>query len=123
MYSIVEIKGHQYRVSAGDVIDVELMGEEAGAVLNLENVLFVGQGSDVKIGSPVVKGAKVVAKLLKNDRAKKIIVLKRKPGAYKKKNGHRQHFTSLLITEIHDGSGKSIVIDSQSHNAKKHLNK
>ena len=99
MYGIVEIKGHQYRVKAGDIIDVQKMDAEIGSTVELDQVLFVG-GDTPKVGSPLVQGAKVVAEVLKQDRSRKVIVLKRKPGKYQKKNGHRQHYTALKIKEV-----------------------
>jgi len=104
MYTVVEIKGHQYKLSAGDLIDVERIEAEVGSTLTFDQVLLVG-GTKTLVGAPVVGGAKVTAKVVKQGRTRKILVLKRKPGAYRKKNGHRQCFTGLLITEINDGQG------------------
>lgn len=104
MYSVVEIKGHQYRVQAGDMIDVEKLGEDVGSKVEFNEVLFIG-GDNVAVGKPTIKGAKIVAEVVRNARSRKVIVLKRKPGKYIKKNGHRQHYTGLKILEVHDGSG------------------
>jgi len=104
MYTVVEIKGHQYKLSAGDLIDVERIEAEVGSSVTFDNVLLVG-GSKTIVGAPVVGGASVTAKVVKQGRTRKILVLKRKPGAYRKKNGHRQCYTGLLITEINDGQG------------------
>ena len=104
MYTVVEIKGHQYKLSAGDLIDVERIEAGVGSSVTFDNVLLVG-GSKTIVGAPVVGGASVTAKVVKQGRTRKILVLKRKPGAYRKKNGHRQCFTGLLITEINDGQG------------------
>lgn len=120
MYSVVEIGGHQYKVQPGDVIDVQKLDQEEGANVEFDKVLFVG-GEAPQVGAPQVQGAKVVAKVLRQARSRKVIVFKRKPGLYKKKNGHRQPYTGLLITEIVDGKGKSAKIDSNSPLAKKHL--
>ena len=117
MYGVVEIAGHQYRVSPGDLIDVEKLSEEAGKNITLDKVLFIG-GDKPVVGIPTVNKAKIKAQVIKSDRSRKIIVLKRKPGMYVKKNGHRQHFTSLLITELDDGQGNSLKIDPKSKNAK-----
>lgn len=99
MYGIVEIKGHQYRVQAGDIIDVEKLGEEVGAKVEFSEVLFVS-GDNAKVGTPFISGAKVVAEVVRNARSRKVIVFKRKPGKYQKKNGHRQHYTGLKILEV-----------------------
>lgn len=120
MYGVVEIAGHQYKVQAGDVLDVEKLTNEAGSTVEFDSVLFVG-GEKPVVGLPTVSGAKVVAKVIRHDRSRKVIVFKRKPGAYKRKNGHRQHYTALLITEVSDGNGNVSKIDAASKEAKKFL--
>lgn len=120
MYGVVEIAGHQYKVRAGDLIDVEKLNIEAGSDVNFEDVLFVG-GENPQIGMPVVKGASVTARVIKHDKSRKIIVFKRRKGRYKRKNGHRQHFTALLITGLNDGSGNNYSIDPKSKWAEKYL--
>jgi len=120
MYGVVTIGGHQYRVKAGDILDVEKLSNEAGSTVELEEVLFVG-GEKPVVGLPTVAGAKISAKVIRHDRSRKIIVFKRKPGMYRRKNGHRQHYTSLLITEINDGQGNVDKIDANSKAAKKFL--
>jgi large subunit ribosomal protein L21 len=104
MYSVVEIKGHQYKLKAGDMIDVEKIEAEEGKTLEFASVLMIG-GTKTLVGAPTVNGAKVTAKVVRQGRGRKFFVLKRKPGAYRKKNGHRQAYTALLITEIADGQG------------------
>ncbi len=99
MYGIVEVKGHQYRVSEGDIIDVQKMEGEVGSSVELDRVLYVG-GSAPKIGTPVVSGAKIEAEIVRQARSRKVFVLVRKPGRYIKKNGHRQHYTGLKIKSI-----------------------
>jgi large subunit ribosomal protein L21 len=104
MYSVVEIKGHQYKLKAGDLIDVEKIDLEEGKTVVFDQVLLIG-GTKTIVGAPVVGGAKVTATVVRQGRTRKILVLKRKPGAYRRKNGHRQCYTGLLITEINDGQG------------------
>lgn len=104
MYTVVEIKGHQYKLSAGDLIDVEKIEAEVGSTVTFDKVLLVG-GEKTLVGAPTVGGATVTAQVVKQGRSRKIFVLKRKPGKYRRKNGHRQHFTGLMITEIKDGQG------------------
>lgn len=99
MYSVVEIKGHQYRVSEGDIVDVQKMDVEVGAKVELDRVLFIG-GDSPKVGMPTVEGAVVTAEVIRQARSRKVIVMKRSPGKYRKKNGHRQHYTALKITKI-----------------------
>lgn len=120
MYSVVEIGGHQYKVKAGDLIDVQKLDQENGATVELDKVLFVG-GDNAIVGAPTVKGAKVTAKVVRQDRDRKIIVFKRRPGGYQRKNGHRQHYTALLVTEINDGNGNTSKIDAKSKLAEKYL--
>lgn len=120
MYGIVEIAGHQYRVQAGDVLDVEKLNKEDGSTVEFDKVLFVG-GEKSLVGLPTVSGAKVTAKVIKTDKSRKVIVFTRKPGRYKRKNGHRQQYTSLLITEVADGQGNTAKIDTASKNAQKFL--
>ena len=99
MYGIVEITGHQYRVAPGEIIDVDKLGaHEAGAIIELDRVLYIG-GEKPLVGLPTVSGAKVTVKVIRHDKARKILVFKRRPGLYQKKRGHRTHFTALLITE------------------------
>jgi large subunit ribosomal protein L21 len=104
MYTVVEIKGHQYKLAAGDLIDVERIEAEVGATVSFDKVLLVS-GAKTIVGAPVIGGATVTAKVVKQGRTRKILVLKRKPGGSRRKNGHRQCFTGLQITEINDGQG------------------
>lgn len=99
MYGVVEIKGHQYRVKEGDIVDVQKMDAEVGSTVELDRVLFIG-GDAPKVGTPVVEGAKITAEVVRQARSRKIIVMRRSPGKYRKKNGHRQHYTALKITGI-----------------------
>lgn len=99
MYGVVEIKGHQYRVTEGDIVDVQKMDAEVGSTVELDQVLFIG-GDSPKVGAPTVAGAKITAEVIRQARSRKVIILKRKPGRYITKNGHRQHYTALKITKI-----------------------
>ena len=99
MYSVVEIKGHQYKVQEGDIVDVQKMDAEVGATVELDKVLFIG-GDAPKVGTPVVEGAKITAEVVRQARSRKVIVMKRSPGKYRTKNGHRQSYTALKITSI-----------------------
>jgi large subunit ribosomal protein L21 len=120
MYSIVAIGGSQYKVRAGDLIDVAKLDAEVGSTLEFDKVLTV-EGEAPTLGTPYVEGASVSAKVLRHDKDKKILVLKRQPGKWQKKKGHRQHFTSLLITKLQDGQGKSAEIEKDSKLAKRFL--
>ena len=100
MYAIIATGGKQYKVSEGDIITIEKLGVEAGEKVTFDQVLVVG-GEDLKVGEPTVSGATVEASVIKEGRAKKVIVYKykRKTG-YHKKNGHRQSFTQVKIEKI-----------------------
>jgi len=101
MYAVIESGGKQYRVEEGATLRVELLEATPGAEVTLDRVLLVSDGDRVTVGAPVVKGAAVRATVLGHDRAKKIIVFKYKAKAhYRRKQGHRQHFTALRIDKI-----------------------
>lgn len=117
MFSIVEIMGHQYRVQPGDLIDVQKMEGDEGKLVTLDKVLLVGGATPI-VGLPTVGGASITAKIVRHGRSRKIFVLKRAPGKYRRKNGHRQHYTGLLITEINDGKGGKTKMDADHKNAK-----
>ena len=97
MYAIFVTGGKQYRVQEGDSIYVEKLEAEVGTEVTFDQVLLAGE----KVGTPVVEGAKVVATVEKQGRSPKIIVFKMKPKKnYRKKQGHRQAYTKVLIKEI-----------------------
>jgi len=100
MYAVIRTGGKQYRVAEGDRIRVEKLAGEVGSDIELDEVLMLG-GDKVAVGSPTVEGAKVKAKIVAQDRAKKIIVFKYKRRKnYRRKNGHRQPYTELEITGV-----------------------
>jgi len=120
MYGVVELQGHQYKVRPGDIIDVELMNNEVGSTIDLKEILFIGSETPL-VGTPVVEGALAKAKVIRHGKGKKILVVKRRPRKWMKKNGHRQHFSALLITSLSDGQGHEETIDLESPKAKKYL--
>ena len=100
MYAIIETGGKQIKVEAGQAIYIEKLDVEAGETVTFDKVLFVG-GENVKVGSPVVEGATVTEKKEKQGRAKKIIVFKYKAKKNnRKKQGHRQPYTKLVVEAI-----------------------
>ncbi len=101
MYAIIKTGGKQYRVAEGETLRVEKLNAEADSnTVKFDQVLLVG-GDEVKIGTPMVEGASVDAEILRQGRAKKIIVFKKKRRkGYHKKQGHRQAFTEVKITGI-----------------------
>ena len=101
MKAVIVTGGKQYTVAEGDVLYIEKLNAEAEAVVKFEEVLAVLDGENSKIGAPVVEGAAVEAKVVKNGKAKKIHVLKYKAKkGEKKKIGHRQPYTKVEITKI-----------------------
>jgi large subunit ribosomal protein L21 len=100
MYAVIHTGGKQYRVSEGDTIRVEKLTGDIGTPIEFGEVLMLG-GDKVAVGSPFVGGAKVQAKIVAQDRARKVIVFKMKRRKkYRRKRGHRQPFTELQITGI-----------------------
>lgn len=101
MYAIFQTGGKQYRVSEGDVITVEKIAANEGDVVTFDQVLTVVNDADVKVGTPVVEGAKITAKVEKQGKARKILVFKYKAKSnYRRRQGHRQPFTKLTIEKI-----------------------
>ena len=120
MYSVVEIAGHQYRVRPGDLFDVEKLTNEEGSLVEFNRVLFVG-GEQPVVGLPLVEGATVKAKVIRQFKDKKILMMKRVPGKWRRRKGHRQPLTCLFITEISDGKGKVEGLAKDDARAKKFL--
>ena len=101
MYAVLLTGGKQYRVQEGDVIYVEKLNAEVESTVELTEVLAVSNGENLTVGAPLVSGAKVVAKVAAQGKAKKITVFKYKPKKdYRKKTGHRQPYTKLVIEKI-----------------------
>jgi large subunit ribosomal protein L21 len=104
MFAIVKTGGKQYRVAVGDQITVERLPGDVGGAISLEQVLALG-GDTPQVGTPVVAGASVRAKILQQPRGTKIIVFKKKRRKnYRRKRGHRQELTVLKIEEISAGA-------------------
>ncbi len=101
MYAVFSTGGKQYRASTGDIIKVEKLEAEKGATVELDRVLMVGEGEDVKIGTPYLAGGKVTAKVVEHGRGDKVMIIKfKRRKQYMKRMGHRQYFTTLEITGI-----------------------
>lgn len=101
MYAIIETGGKQYKVNEGDVIFVEKLDCQEGDAITFDKVIAVGKEDGMTIGTPVVEGATVSAKSLKQGKAKKVIVYKMKPKkGYRRKQGHRQPYTKVQIEKI-----------------------
>ncbi len=101
MYAIVESGGKQYRAVPGATIEVDRLPVEEGAALELNQVLLVADGEAVTVGTPTVAGATIKATVLEHIKGKKILVFKYKAKErYRRKQGHRQQYTRLLVDEI-----------------------
>lgn len=102
MYAVLKTGGKQYKVSEGDVFYVEKLEGEVDSKLELTEVLAVSANEgELTLGSPFVEGAKVICKVVAQDKAKKIIVFKYKPKKdYRRKQGHRQPYTKLVVEQI-----------------------
>lgn len=101
MFAVIRTGGKQYKVASGDVIRVERLAGDAGAALQLDEVLLVSDGGNTTVGTPLVAGATVAAQVVAQDRGPKIIIFKKKRRQnYRRKNGHRQDITVLRITDI-----------------------
>jgi large subunit ribosomal protein L21 len=99
MYAVIKTGGKQYRVSQGDMLEVEKLSAEVGDRFDFDQVLLLSENNEVTVGHPIIEGAKVTATIEAQDRGKKIIVYKHKKN-YHKKQGHRQDFTRVKIDEI-----------------------
>jgi len=107
IYAIVEIGGKQYKVTPKQTIKVECLGVPEGGTVELDRVLFIGGDGNALVGNPTIEGAKVVATSLGEAKGDKIIVFKYKAKVrYRRKKGHRQTYTKILINEIVKGGGK-----------------
>ena len=101
MLAIIKTGGKQYLVAPGQKIKIEKLSKKEGSEVTFSEVLLLEKGNKVEIGTPTVKGAKVIGKVLKQAKAKKVIIFKYKPKKrYKKKTGHRQPFTEVEISKI-----------------------
>ena len=101
MYAIIKTGGKQYKVSEGDLVRVEKLAYEVGETVDFDQVLLVSNDGELKVGSPLVEGAKVSATVEDQNKDKKIVVFKYKPKKkYRKKHGHRQPYTLVKINSI-----------------------
>lgn len=101
MFAVIVSGGKQYRVQEGQTLKVEKLAAEAGAAVDFDRVLLVSNGDDVKVGAPVVEGAKVSAEVVSHGRGDKVTIVKfRRRKHHMKRQGHRQWFTEVKITGI-----------------------
>jgi len=101
VYAVFRTGGKQYRASEGDKLRVERLEAEVGDTIEFDQVLLVGEGSDIKVGSPIVDGGKVAATVTAQGRHKKVEVIKFKRRTnYMRHHGHRQYYTEVEVTSI-----------------------
>jgi large subunit ribosomal protein L21 len=119
MFAIVEASGRQFQLEAGRFVDVDLTDGKAGDKFVFERVLMLVDGDKSTVGKPFIEGAKVEGKILGHDKNKKIIVYHMKPKkGTRKKQGHRQHYTRILIESIKLNDKELAKADEQSKKAK-----
>lgn len=107
MYAVFRSGGKQYRVSKGERLKLERLVADEGSNVTFDQVLLVGEGSDIKVGSPTLAGATVSAKVLKQGKSKKVTVVKfKRRQNYLRQGTHRQFFTEVEITDISSTGGK-----------------
>ena len=114
MYAVIKTGGKQYRVSPGDLMVVEKLAGEPGANVSFADVLMVGEGDAVTIGSPTVAGASVSATLVETRRGEKVKIFKKiRRQGYRRTRGHRQHETALRVVGITGADGKEVKWDGK----------
>ena len=107
IYAIIEIGGKQYKVAPEQIIEVERLDVPKDGIVELDKVLFIGGDGNTLVGNPIIDGAKVVATSLGEAKGEKVIVFKYKSKVrYRKKTGHRQTYTKILVNEIIKGEGE-----------------
>ena len=107
MYAVFRSGGKQYRASKGEVLKLEKLDADEGAKVKFDEVLLVGEGKDIKVGSPLLSGSSVSATVLKQGKSKKVSVVKfKRRQNYLRQHTHRQFFTEVEITDI-SGGGKA----------------
>lgn len=101
MYAVFKTGGKQYKAAPGDVVQVEKLDAESGSSVELDEVLMVADGDDIRVGTPTIDGGKVIAEVVSHGRGEKVRILKfRRRKHHMKRMGHRQHYTEIKITGI-----------------------
>ncbi len=113
MYAIIETGGKQYRVSTGDVVNLEFLKGDVGQTITFDKVLLVGGNSNTQVGTPYVTKASLQGEIVAQSKGDKILTIKyKRRKGYRRTIGHRQLLTRILVTKIEDGQGQSISFDS-----------
>jgi large subunit ribosomal protein L21 len=101
MYAVVSTGGKQYKVKRGETLRIEKISGEVGSSVTFDQVLMAGEGESVRIGQPLLENAAVQARIVEQDKAKKILVFKyKRRKRYRRKQGHRQPYTAIRIDDI-----------------------
>jgi large subunit ribosomal protein L21 len=120
MYAVFRSGGKQYRAAKGDVLRLEKIEADEGATVKFDEVLLVGEGSDVKVGNPVVSGSAVSGKVIRQGKSRKVPVVKfKRRQNYLRQGSHRQFFTEVEITGITGGSAKQAAPEKDAAAAEK----
>ena len=121
MYAVFRSGGKQYRAAKGDVLRLEKIEADEGASVQFDDVLLIGEGSDIKVGNPLLAGSSVSAKVLRQGKSKKVPVVKfKRRQNYLRQGSHRQFFTEVEITAISaSGAKKAAAADADKPAAKK----
>ena len=99
-YAVIRTGGKQYRVAEGDVLRIERIGGEVGADVTFQEILLVGGSGEPKVGRPSVSGAKVVGKILAQDKHKRVLHFRKEKEGWTRRRGHRQPYTEVKVTSI-----------------------
>lgn len=123
MYAVIQTGGKQYRVQAGDIVQVEKVAGDVGASVKFDQVLFVskpnGETSQIWLGKPLLSGASVQGEIVGQGRGEKILIIKMKRRKqYRRTQGHRQEYTQLLITALDNGAGEKSALDDAAKKAR-----
>jgi len=106
MYAVIKTGGKQYKVEEGDTVRIEKLNAQKGDEITFDDILFIGDEEEYQLGKPIVDGASVKARVVRQMRDKKIIVFKMKRRKrYRKTQGHRQDLTEICITKVEPGKG------------------
>ena len=117
MYAVIETGGKQYRVQEGDVITIEKLNAEVGETVTFDKVLVLGEGKDVKVGTPYVDAA-VTGSVVENGKGQKVIIFKYKAKKdYRKKQGHRQPYTMVKIESLGGAAPKKAAAKKEAPKA------
>ncbi len=120
MYAVFRTGGKQYRAAKGDVLRLEKIEADEGASVDFDDVLLIGEGSDIKVGNPVIAGSSVSAKVLRQGKSKKVSVVKfKRRQNYLRQGSHRQFFTEVEITGISASGAKKAAPKKDEPAAKK----